>query len=730
MLEQARLTLKKYYGYDSFRPGQEAIIASILEGNDTFVIMPTGAGKSICFQIPALLLPGITLVISPLISLMKDQVDALGTLGVAAAYINSSLSYGEVRQRVEQTRSGQYKLLYIAPERLQLESFRKLLATLPVAMVAIDEAHCVSQWGHDFRPAYLTIGPFLKEFRERPRFAAFTATATPEIKQDIIEQLSLAEPRIFVTGFNRENLHLAVQPLRGREKRQFVTDYVSAKSDQAGIIYTATRKETEELCDYLNQNGWNAGKYHAGMSDNERKRNQEAFIYDDIRIMVATNAFGMGIDKSNVRFVIHYNMPKNIEAYYQEAGRAGRDGEPSECILLFGAQDIMLQKFLIEQSVPNPERRHYELAKLQTMIEYCQTSRCLRRFILTYFGEPDVPDECGSCSNCNADREVQDVTATARLILSCLGELRERFGVKTLVEVLSGSRSKKIRDNHFDALPSFGGLARQYPPAEIQGLVGWLVSEGYLRLTDGQYPVLKMTEQGRQFLATEARLERAVVKQLPLQPKAHDQTREDSLFQILRQLRKKLAERENIPPYLVFSDSTLHDLCKRLPANRAMMLAVKGVGEFKFSKYGAAFLEAIRAFQNETPELPAAAEAETETAAAEEAPAIEEAEPEPSHRITFAMHRQGAAPEQIASRRNLRLQTIQDHLLRCAAEGLDVDWSCLIPKEYEALILSKIDEVGPGYLRPIKERLPEAVDYLAIKAVLLKYKARWETKPQ
>jgi ATP-dependent DNA helicase RecQ len=726
MLEQAKLTLKKYYGYDSFRPGQESIIASILSGKDTFVIMPTGAGKSLCFQIPALQLPGITLVVSPLISLMKDQVDALGTLGIAAAYINSSLSYSEVRKRVAETRAGRYKLLYVAPERLQLESFRQLLTTLPVSMVAIDEAHCVSQWGHDFRPAYLAVGPFLQELGQRPVVAAFTATATPEIKQDIVRQLGLDDPRIFVTGFNRENLHLAVRALRGKEKRQFVLEYVTARAEQAGIIYTATRKETEELCNFLNENGLTAGKYHAGMADAERKRNQEDFIYDNLRLMVATNAFGMGIDKSNVRFVIHYNMPKNIEAYYQEAGRAGRDGEPAECILLFGAQDIVLQKFLIEQSVPHPERRKYEMAKLQSMVEYCQTSRCLRHFILNYFGESDAPEECGTCSNCGNEREVQDVTAAAHTILSCLIDLRERFGVRTLVEVLSGSRGKKVRDNHFERLPRFGALAQQYPQSEIQGLVGWLVTEGYLRQSDGQYPVLKLTDSGRKVLEEQVRLERVVPKQVPLQANS---VGDDSLFQILRRLRRTIAERENLPPYLIFSDSTLRELCQRRPNTRSKMLAVKGVGEFKFNKYGAEFLEAIRAYLNEIP--PEAEWTPNRGGAAETAapPPAARAAGAPSHLITFEMHRQGDAMDKIAQVRNLKLLTVQEHLLRCAGEGMTIDWSCLIPGEYEALILSKIDEVGPRYLRPIKERLPEEIDYLMIKAVLLKHKARWESEP-
>jgi ATP-dependent DNA helicase RecQ len=586
---QAEIYLKKYYGYSQFRPGQGQIIDSILNGNDVCVIMPTGAGKSICFQIPALLFPGITLVISPLISLMKDQVDALTGLGIPATFINSSLSWREAKRRIQKATHGEYRLLYIAPERLETESFSELVESLSqsVSLVAIDEAHCVSQWGHDFRPSYRQIGPFIKQLPNRPIIAAFTATATPEVQEDIVNLLSLQEPQLHVTGFNRENLSFAV--FKGVNKKEFVLDYVAENRDSAGIIYAATRKEVDKLYEMLHKRGYAAGKYHAGLNDQERIRAQEAFLYDDVRVMVATNAFGMGIDKSNVRYVIHYNLPKNMESYYQEAGRAGRDGVPSECILLYAAQDILLQKFLIEQTVLAPTRKNNEFKKLQLMVDYAHTQRCLRGFILEYFGETGTPDHCGNCSNCNQPGELIDITTDAAKVFSCILRMREQYGMTMVAEVLKGSQNKKILGFGFDRLSTYG-VMRESPLNVIKDLMNWLVAEGYLHLTGGQYPVVRLEpkavavlkQQGQVFKKAPVKVEKPVAK--------------DELFELLRQLRREIAAREQVPPYIIFADSSLHEMSRLLPTTPKAFLSIKGVGESKLEKYGEQFMGVIKKY--------------------------------------------------------------------------------------------------------------------------------------
>lgn len=588
-LAQAEQYLKKYYGYSHFRPGQGQIIDSILNGNDVCVIMPTGAGKSICFQIPALLFPGITLVISPLISLMKDQVDALTELGIPATFINSSISRREETNRIRKAVDGEYRLLYIAPERLETESFGELVESLSqaVSLVAIDEAHCVSQWGHDFRPSYRQIGPFIQQLPKRPIIAAFTATATPEVQEDIVNLLSLERPQLHFTGFNRENLSFAV--LKGVNKKDFVLNYVAENRDSAGIIYAATRKEVDKLYELLHKKGYLAGKYHAGLSDKERIRAQEAFLYDDIRVMVATNAFGMGIDKSNVRYVIHNNLPKNMESYYQEAGRAGRDSDPSECILLFAAQDILLQKYLIEQNVLSPARKNNELKKLQTMVDYAHTQRCLRQFILEYFGETGVADQCGNCSNCNQPSELTDITTEATKVFSCVLRMREQYGVTMVAEVLKGSQNKKILGFGFDRLSTYG-VMHEFSLIDIKDLINWLVAEGYLHLTGGQYPVVRLEPKAVAVLKQQAE----VFKKTAL--KTEKPVAKDELFELLRQLRREIAAREQVPPYIIFADSTLHEMSRRLPVTDKAFLAVKGVGESKLEKYGAQFMGVIRQF--------------------------------------------------------------------------------------------------------------------------------------
>ncbi|RJG22020.1 DNA helicase RecQ [Paenibacillus thiaminolyticus] len=601
-MDQARSTLKRVFGYDDFREGQKRIIEYILEGKNTVGIMPTGGGKSICYQIPALMLQGVTLVVSPLISLMKDQVDALHSLGVEAAFINSTQEMGEAGRIVRRAEEGRLKLLYVAPERLESEWFRERAKSLPIAFIAVDEAHCVSQWGHDFRPSYRAIAPFLKELEEagrpRPLMAAFTATATPEVTEDLIRLLELGEPELVVTGFKRDNLAFAV--LRGEERRAFTLNYVRERTHQPGIIYASTRKEVEDLCEMLRKAGLAAGRYHAGMSDEERAHMQEAFLYDDLRVIVATNAFGMGIDKSNVRYVLHYNMPKHMEAYVQEAGRAGRDGEPSECVLLFHPQDILTQKFFIEQSEAAPERKTHEYKKLQAMIDYCYTTGCLQTYMLRYFGE--MSDEtCGMCGNCKDERESIDITTEAQKIFSCIFRMRERFGVSMVASVLKGSRNKKVVQYGFEKLPTHGEM-RHLTEKAIADLIYVLIAEGYLQLSEGQYPVVRLLPPAAEVLKGQRQVTQRVATSLkPKAAGAVDQT----IFEQLRLIRRELASKAGVPPYIVFNDSTLREMAERMPKTEAEMMLVKGIGEAKLKQFGEPFMAFFRQREEESARLDA-----------------------------------------------------------------------------------------------------------------------------
>lgn len=586
MLNKARQILQKFYGYEDFRPGQKKVVESLLNRNDTVAIMPTGAGKSICFQIPALLFEGVTLVISPLISLMKDQVDSLRQLGIAAVYINSSVSKAQLYKDLQDISAGFYKIIYIAPERLTSEYLPDSFKNLNISMIAVDEAHCLSQWGHDFRPSYRNILNFTNSLRIKPIISAFTATATPEVKTDIINLLGLKQPNVFVTGFDRPNLYFSV--LRGEVKDKFVIDYVKKHQDEAGIIYVGTRKDVDALQILLEIKGIKAGRYHAGMTDEERNQMQEDFLYDNLSVMVATNAFGMGIDKPNVRYVIHYNMPKNMEAYYQEAGRAGRDGLSGNCILLYSPQDTQLQKFLISKSTESEIRQQLEYKRLQSMVDYCHTPQCLRAFILHYFGEFDVEEHCDNCSNCKLEGELIDITIDAQKVLSCVYRMHERFGVKMIAEVLKGSKSAKIKQFNFERLSTYG-LMKERKLKDISDLILRLSAMQYLDITESQYPVVTLNELSWQVL----RGQKKVWQKMVIVKKAKAK---GELFEALRSLRKELATKEKLPPYMIFSDATLTQMATDKPTDLELMKNIRGVGEFKLQKYGEEFLTVIKSY--------------------------------------------------------------------------------------------------------------------------------------
>lgn len=715
MLENAKGLLKRYYGYDSFRKGQEKVIESILSGNDTFGIMPTGAGKSICYQIPALLLPGITIVVSPLISLMKDQVDSLNSVGIKAAFINSTLDQNEVQERILMAVSGYTKLLYVAPERLESENFCQLLRTMPVSMVAIDESHCVSQWGHDFRTSYRTIAPLVRSLSPRPIVSAFTATATENVKKDVVRLLELKSPKVFATGFDRQNLFFSV--IRGENKKDYLLKYIEDNRKDVGIVYAATRKEVDSIHELLSNKGYAVSKYHAGLSDTVRTKAQEDFLYDNVNIIVATNAFGMGIDKSNVRYVIHYNIPKNMEAYYQEAGRAGRDGEPSECILLFGAQDIMLQKFLIEQSIFSEDRRANEYRRLQEMVDYCHTTKCLRKYILEYFGDENSPEICDNCSNCKDETEFTDITTEAQMIFSCIARVKQRFGTGLVAQVLKGSKDKKVIELGFDKLSTYG-IMKGYTLKEVKDLINVLIADDYLVLSEGQFPVVRLKERAVSVLKGEEKVSQRIQK------RKVKVTEDNSLFVLLKAVRKSISEREMVPPYIIFADSTLREMSEYYPVDENAMLNIKGVGESKLKKYGEEFLKVIIDYTVEhgIEGMKGKTDNNKENKLQKEV-AIDKSSSKgdiPSHVITLNMYNEGKSLKEISEERSMKFTTIEDHIMRCALEGMEVDLDSLIPEGQENLILEAIEKVGAEKLKPIKEELPEEVSYTSIKAVLCK----------
>ena len=601
--QQALRMLETYFGYTSFRPAQEAPIASLLRNEDVIGIMPTGAGKSICFQIPALCKSGLTIVFSPLISLMKDQVDGLLVQNIPAALINSTLTQAEFNKTMYEVRSGKIKLLYIAPERLGSNFFCNVLRALPIAQVIVDEAHCISEWGHDFRPSYRLIGEWLNSLPKRPIVGAFTATATKYVENDIKKLLGLDKANVYVTGFDRPNLSFSV--IRTPKRMDYVVHYVRQHANENGIIYCATRKDVDRVYENLTRAGIKVGHYHGGLSDEVRREMQNAYADDKLQVMVATNAFGMGIDKSNVRYVLHYQMPRNMESYYQEAGRAGRDGAPAECILLYSGQDVQVHKYLIEQSIETPERQEVELRKLQSMIDYCFCSNCLRKYMLNYFGESTVWTTCDNCSSCKGSGDKVNVTKEAKAIFRAIMGTDERYGASMITSIVRGDRTDRIMRAGHDALPVFG-LLSNVDEKSIKGLIQQFVASGYLRSSSGKYPVLSLTagaeevlgghkevEEIRQHVSVPSRISRST----STTSRGKSSSGSSGLFEHLRQHRKRLAEEAGLRPYLIFPDTVLIDLANLRPTTLGEFGNVKGVGEAKLKKYGLSFLQAIAEYK-------------------------------------------------------------------------------------------------------------------------------------
>ncbi|PFK75431.1 DNA helicase RecQ [Bacillus cereus] len=701
MFTKAQELLASYFGYSSFRRGQDETIKNVLDGKDTVCIMPTGGGKSICYQIPALVFEGTTLVISPLISLMKDQVDTLVQNGISATYINSSISIAEANQRIQLAKQGHYKLLYVAPERLDSMEFVDQLIDMKIPMIAIDEAHCISQWGHDFRPSYLHIHRILDYLPEKPLILALTATATPQVRDDICNTLEINQENTIMTTFERENLSFSV--IKGQDRNAYLADYIRQNQKESGIIYAATRKVVDQLYEDLMKAGVSVSKYHAGMSDSDRNEQQELFLRDEVSVMVATSAFGMGIDKSNIRYVIHYQLPKNMESYYQEAGRAGRDGLDSTCILLYSSQDVQVQRFLIDQST-GESRFSNELEKLQNMTDYCHTEQCLQSFILQYFGE-EPKEDCGRCGNCTDNRESIDVTRESQMVLSCMIRTNQRFGKQMIAQVLTGSKNKKVIEFNFHTLPTYGLLSNR-SVKEVSEFIEFLISDELIAVEHGTYPTLKVTEKGKEVLLGKEnvlRKERVETRQI---------VQDHPLFEVLREVRKEIAQGEGVPPFVIFSDQTLKDMCVKMPQNDSELLTVKGIGEHKLVKYGSHFLQAVQHFIEENPNY--AETIKTEVVSERKKSGKASAN---SHLETYEMYKQGIDLNEIAKERNLSRQTIENHLIRCYEDGMEVDWHSFVPAEYESLIETAVQNAEGG-LKSIKEQLPNEVSYFMIRAYL------------
>jgi len=721
------MTLKKnlsrYFGYDTFKDGQEKIINAALTGEDVLGIMPTGGGKSLCYQLPAIQMEGLTLVISPLISLMKDQVDALGEMGISSTFLNSSLDDKTYESRMEGIRANKYKLLYIAPERLSAYSFIELAQQLNISMVAVDEAHCISQWGHDFRPSYQAIPSFIESLSPRPVVAAYTATATVKVIQEIKELLKLKNPVESIIEFDRPNLLYNVVKIG--DKFSYVRDAINKNyQNQSGIIYCATRKTVEGLTQKLNAQGFSAAAYHGGMGSELRQNNQHDFIHDKINIMVATNAFGMGINKPDVRFIIHYNMPQNMEAYYQEAGRGGRDGEVSHCTILYSPADIVKQKRLIQLNQTSIEREKLLFENLQYLVDYCHTNECLRKKILEYFGETTAIEDCGNCGNCLDQSEMMDITIDAQKILSCIYRLNSRFGLNMVISVLRGSKNKKILDMNLDQVSTYG-IMKEHRLESLREIIMTLVAKGYVVVTADEYPVLKLTTAASKVLKGQEKVfhKKHLVEMIAVKSKNKGSIKppidcDEALFLELKALRYSLSQEKELPPFMIFHDDSLKEMAAYFPMDQENFLKINGVGQAKYENYGELFIKEIQSFV-ENNEIEIRERPERDVNPVRETTSNKESKGG-SHETTYESFIKGQSIDEIATARGLSLNTVLGHLMRCDQEGKTVDWSGFIDQTKEAQILDVIEKVGLDALKPIKESLPATCSYDDIKIVIHK----------